>query len=342
VTTVPDRSSLVKSFLKTAGWESAQSVLLAGDASNRSYDRLDHDTLGRAVLMNAPPAKGEDTKPFVAITEWLLSAGLSAPKVIASDTRNGLLLLEDFGDDLFARLCTFDPSLERPLYEAAVDVLVSLKDKKPAADLAPYDGATYLREAQLLTEWYLPTVTGYPTEAEIAAEFDALIERACGTILNEAYVTVLRDYHSENLLWLPERSGEQRVGLLDYQDALVGHPAYDLVSLLEDARRDTSTELQRAMLDRYIASSGFDPDAFETAYNVLGAQRNIKIIGIFARLCLRDKKKDYLKYMPRVWAHLQRDLTDPVLADLKDWFARNVPEPTLVMQSRLRKQMNAN
>jgi aminoglycoside/choline kinase family phosphotransferase len=342
VTTVPDRSSLTKSFLKTAGWGDAESVLLAGDASNRSYDRLNHETLGRAVLMNAPPAKSEDIKPFVAITEWLLSAGMSAPKIIASDTRNGFLLLEDFGDELFARLCASDPSIERPLYEVAVDVLVSLKDKKPPADLAPYDGATYLREARLLTEWYLPTVTGYPTETDVAAEFDALIEGAIGAILNEVYVTVLRDYHSENLLWLPDRDGPQKVGLLDYQDALFGHPAYDLVSLLEDARRDTSVELQRAMLDRYIAASGFDPEAFETAYNVLGAQRNIKIIGIFARLCLRDKKKDYLKYMPRVWAHLQRDLTDPALADLRDWIARNVPEPTLVMQSRLRKQMNAS
>lgn len=342
VAAVPDRSSLIQTFLKDAGWADADRAILAGDASNRSYDRLNDATLGRAVLMNAPPEKGEDTGPFVKITEWLLDSGLSAPKIIASDPKNGFLLLEDFGDDLFARLCAEDPSLERPLYEAAVDALLALKDAKPPTDVSPYDGATYLREAQLLTEWYLPAVTGYPTTYETAAEFDALINDACGQILNEVYVTVLRDYHSENLLWLPDRAGVAKVGMLDYQDALIGHPAYDLVSLLEDARRDTSPELQRAMLERYMAASGMDQGAFETAYNVLGAQRNIKIIGIFARLCLRDKKKDYLKYMPRVWAHLQRDLTDPALADLRDWIARNVPEPTLVRQSQIRKKMDAS
>lgn len=339
---MPDRLNLIDTFLRNAGWGGADRAILAGDASNRSYDRLQDATLGRAVLMNAPPEKGEDTKPFVKITEWLLGCGLSAPKIIASDPRNGFLLLEDFGDDLFARLCAADASLELPLYEAAVDALLELKEKKPPADLMPYDGATTLREAQLLTEWYLPAVTGAPLTAEASAEFDALITEACGAILNEVYVTVLRDYHSENLIWLPDRAGAARAGMLDYQDALVGHPAYDLVSLLEDARRDTAPELQRAMLERYMAASGMNQVAFETAYNVLGAQRNIKIIGIFARLCLRDKKKDYLKYMPRVWAHLQRDLEDPVLAGLRDWIARNVPEPSLVRQSQLRKQMNAS
>ena len=342
VAAVPDRMSLINTFLKDAGWANADRAILAGDASNRSYDRLRDTTLGRAVLMNAPPEKGEDIGPFVKITEWLRGSGLSAPKIITSDAKNGFLLLEDFGDDLFARLCAADPSLEVPLYEAAVDALLVLKEQKPPADLMPYDVATFLREAQLLTEWYLPAVTGYPTSEELAAEFDALITEAYGKILNELYVTVLRDYHSENLIWLPERVGAARVGMLDYQDALVGHPAYDLVSLLEDARRDTAPALQRAMLERYMAASDMDTAAFETAYTVLGAQRNIKIIGIFARLCLRDKKKDYLKYMPRVWAHLQRDLSDPALADLRDWIAQNVPEPSLVRQSQIRKQMNAS
>ncbi len=340
VAKLSDRSSLIETFLNAAGWGGASRAILAGDASNRSYDRLQDATLGRAVLMNAPPEKGEDTTPFVQITEWLQKGGLSAPKILASDAKNGFLLLEDFGDDLFARLCISDPALEVTLYRAAVEVLVDLKDQKPPKDLAPYDGATLMREARLLTQWYLPAATGIPTTDETAAEFDALIAQACDAILNEVFVTTLRDYHSENLLWLPARAGAARVGLLDYQDALIGHPAYDLVSLLEDARRDTSPELQRAMLDHYIHQSGVDPAAFETAYNILGAQRNIKIIGIFARLCLRDKKKDYLKYMPRVWAHLQRDLTDPALAELQDWIARNIPPPTLTMQSRIRKQMN--
>ena len=339
---MPNTLSSIETFLKSAGWGNADRVILAGDASNRSYDRLHDKSLGTAVLMHAPPEKGEDTAPFVKITQWLTKYGLSAPRIIASDPQNGLLLLEDFGDDLFTRLCAADASLEVPLYEAAVDALLELNDKKPPKDLMPYDASTYLREAKLLTEWYLPAVTGQPVSKESLAEFSTLITEACGSILNEVYVTVLRDYHSENLIWLPDRKGVARIGMLDYQDALIGHPAYDLVSLLEDARRDTTLELQRTMLDRYIAASGLDKTAFETAYNVLGAQRNIKIIGIFARLCLRDKKKDYLKFMPRVWAHLQRDLSDPTLEDLRNWIARNVPEPTLVRQSQLRKQMNVS
>lgn len=342
VDAVSDRTNLIEAFLRTAGWNAADRTILAGDASNRSYDRLTHAKLGRAVLMNAPPEKGEDTAPFKAITEWLLSCGLSAPAILASDKKNGFLLLEDFGDDLFARLCKADPAMEFPLYSAAVDVLVSLKDHKPPKDLAPYDSAVFLREAQLLTEWYLPAATGVQTTPEMAASFDQVILQSCGAVLNETYVTVLRDYHSENLLWLPDRDGVARVGLLDYQDALVGHPAYDLVSLLEDARRDTSAELRQAMYDRYVAASGLDAEAFETAYCVWGAQRNIKIVGIFARLCLRDKKQEYLRYLPRVWAHLQRDLEHPALADLREWIAAHVPEPTLVMQSRIRKHMDVN
>jgi len=339
---VTDRISLIDSFLEKVGWDNADRKILAGDASNRSYDRLEDKNLGRAVLMNAPPTKGEDTRPFLKITDWLHRSGLSAPKILACDTENGFVLIEDFGDDLFARLCATDSSLEVSLYEAAVDALLALSGQKPPTNLLHYDSTIYLREAQLLTEWYLPAVTGYPTPAETLAEFNALITEACGNILKEPHVTVLRDYHSENLIWLPGRVGVERVGMLDYQDALVGHPAYDLVSLLEDARRDISPKLQRAMLGRYMAASDMDTVAFKAAYNVLGAQRNIKIIGIFARLCLRDKKKDYLKYMPRVWAYLQRDLSDPALNNLRSWVEQNVPKPTFSRQTKIRQQMNAN
>jgi len=338
---VTDRASLIDTFLRKAGWDNADRELLAGDASNRAYDRLHDATLGPAVLMNAPPASGEDTRPFLKITKWLLECGLSAPKILASDVKNGFLLLEDFGDSLFARLCMEDKSSETLLYEAAVDALLTLHGQKPPKNLMAYNNTAYLQEAQLLTDWYLPAVTGLPTPADKMVEFDALILEACNLIKNEIPVTVLRDYHSENLIWLPERSGVARVGMLDYQDALVGHPAYDLVSLLEDARRDVSPSLQRAMLERYMAVSNKNITAFETTYNILGAQRNIKIIGIFARLCLRDKKEDYLKLMPRVWAYLQRDLSDPALNGLQDWVAQNVPPPTLARQSQIIKQMNA-
>ena len=328
-----DRSQLIAHFLKDAGWDKAKRANLAGDASNRSYDRLQDATRGAAVLMNAPPEKGEDIRPFVKMTHWLLDAGASAPRILASDADAGLLLLEDFGDDLYARVCAKDAALETPLYTAAVDVLVQLAKAPAPSDIAPYDAATYLREAQLLTDWYLPAATGQDTSPDLHAEFNDLITKACAGLAEST--VALRDYHSENLLWLPDRDGIKRVGQLDYQDALLGHPAYDLVSLLEDARRDTSPVLQTAMFDHYVAQSGVDPVTFRSAYNVLGMQRNIKIIGIFARLCVRDGKPAYLKHMPRVWAHLQRDLTDPALKPLKDWVARHVPDPTPQIQARI-------
>lgn len=332
-TALTDRSHLIARFLKDAGWDGAKRANLAGDASNRSYDRLEDTALGAAVLMNAPPEKGEDIRPFVKMTNWLLDVGASAPRILASDADAGLLLLEDFGDDLYARLCAKHPALETPLYTAAVDALVHLAKAPPPTDIAPYDAATYLREAQLLTDWYLPAATGQDTSSDRHAEFNHLITKACAGL--EQSTVALRDYHSENLLWLADRDGIKRVGQLDYQDALLGHPAYDLVSLLEDARRDTSPALQTAMFDHYVTQSDVDRGAFRSAYNILGMQRNIKIIGIFARLCVRDGKPVYLKHMPRVWAHLQRDLTDPALKPLQDWVASHVPAPTDAIQARI-------
>ncbi|WP_069298515.1 aminoglycoside phosphotransferase family protein [Neptunicoccus sediminis] len=328
-----DRSELITQFLKTAEWNHATRSNLAGDASNRSYDRLTDPRHGAAVLMNAPPERGEDIRPFVKMTNWLLDQGISAPRILASDEEAGFLLLEDFGDDLFARLCGTARADEVELYTAAVDVLVHLAKAPPPAEIAPYDSATYLREAQLLTDWYLPAATGQETSPALRAEFDSLMTEACDGL---AQITVvLRDYHSENLLWLPDRDGIRRVGQLDYQDALLGHPAYDLVSLLEDARRDTSPTLQTAMFDHYVTQSGVDRESFQTAYNTLGMQRNIKIIGIFARLCVRDGKPVYLNHMPRVWDHLQRDLRDPRLTAVANWIERHVPPPTEEVRKRI-------
>ena len=328
-----NRSELITQFLKSAGWDHATRANLAGDASNRSYDRLTDPMHGAAVLMNAPPERGEDIRPFVKMTNWLLDQGISAPRILAADEDAGFLLLEDFGDDLFARLCGTARADEVELYTAAVEVLVHLAKAPPPADIAPYDNTTYLREAQLLTDWYLPAATGQDTSPELRSEFDSLITGACDGLARNT--VVLRDYHSENLLWLPDRDGLRRVGQLDYQDALLGHPAYDLVSLLEDARRDTSPDLQGAMFDHYVAQSGVDRENFSLAYNTLGMQRNIKIIGIFARLCLRDGKPVYLKHMPRVWDHLQRDLRDPALTAVADWVARHVPPPTEDIRKRI-------
>jgi len=322
-----DRDALAKAFLNRIGWGDAAIAPLAGDASNRRYLRV----IGQssAVLMDAPPEKGEDTTPFVQITDLLREREFSAPQIFGADPVNGFLLLEDLGDALFARAVA--NVAEKTLYAAAVDLLADLHQMPAPAELPRYDAATYRREAQLLTEWYLP---GAGRDVDAAA-FDALIDAACAPLL-DANVVVLRDYHAENLIWLPVRHGTARVGLLDYQDALAGHPAYDLVSLLEDARRDTSDALRAAMFDRYIAATGLEQDAFAQAYATLGAQRNIKILGIFARLWLRDGKVTYLDLMPRVWAHLQRDLAHPALNDLHDWIGQNVPEPDATVRAKIR------
>ena len=320
------RDDLIRDFVERAGWASAKIGPLAGDASNRRYLRLDRDG-EPAVLMDAPVEKGEDVRPFVAITEALRTRGLSAPKVLAQDDAQGFLLLEDLGDALYARRCVDDPTLERPLYEAAVDLIAGLR-AEPSDDVPPYDAAVLEREAALLTDWWVPAA-GDDVSADLRAEYLALMADATRAVEAERSALVLRDYHAENLLWLPEREGAARVGLLDYQDALLGHPAYDLVSLLEDARRDLSPGLAQVMIERFVAARpDLDAEAFRAAYDTLGAQRNAKIVGIFARLCRRDGKPHYVDMIPRVWAHFMRDLSSPHLSALRGFVEEHVPEPT--------------
>jgi N-acetylmuramate 1-kinase len=333
-----DRDAEIAAFLAAAGWSAASRAPLAGDASPRRYDRL---TLGarRAVLMDSAPGPEVDPVPFLAVTAWLRAAGLSAPEVLAAEPASGLILLEDLGDDLYARVLARDPGLDEPLYAAAVDLLATLHrlpppGPAPAWRPAPFDPATYLREARLVVDWYLPAATGARVPPDRAAEFDALVTALAGQLAAAPPVAVLRDYHAENLVWLPARSGDARVGLLDYQDLLIGHPAYDLVSLLEDARRDTSPALRATMTARYLAATGGDPEAFAAAAHLLAAQRNLKILGIFARLCRRDGKPQYLRFMPRVWGHLRRDLAHTSLARLRRW-AACLPAPDAAVQARI-------
>ncbi|MFQ5567270.1 MAG: aminoglycoside phosphotransferase family protein, partial [Paracoccaceae bacterium] len=195
-------------------------------------------------------------------------------------------------------------------------------------ELPPYDAAVLAREAALAREWWLPAAAGATPPPDLAAEFDGLIAGATSAVEPVRDVLVLRDYHADNLIWLPGRKGVARAGLLDYQDALAGHAAYDLMSLLEDARRDTSAELREAMIGRYLEQRPeLDGEAFRAAYAALGAQRNLKIVGIFARLAIRDGKPRYLDLIPRVWGHLMRDLAHPALAPLAGWVARHLPAP---------------
>ncbi len=324
-----DRKSLSDAFLQQAGWHDAVRGPLAGDASFRRYERLRRDNGGSsAVLMDAPPPQ-EDVRPFVHIARWLDSHGFSAPRILAEDVGNGFLLLEDLGDDLYARLLRQDRNDgtradEETLYAAAIDVLLALRDH-PAASLAPYDANRLVEEALLFIDWYLPALTGSPADTATRESFAALWQSLAPEAVAQNPVTVLRDFHAENLLWLPGRQGKARVGLLDFQDAVAGHPAYDLVSLLEDARRDVPPDLAERMLQRYIGAAGASDAAFRRAYAILGAQRNIRILGVFTRLWKRDGKPGYQAFMPRMWGLVERDLAHPALADLRTWMDRTVP-----------------
>ncbi len=336
------RTAQIDAFLDKSGWVGASREALAADASTRSYDRLFHnDGIQSAVLMKTPPQDTNTIATFVKMTEILRGFGLSAPEVFHQQKDNGLLMIEDLGDALLARICDDHQTIETELYSSAIDLLVELQ-RHPAPDGLPaYDMETYLRESRLLTQWYLPAATGAPVTTKLNAEFDKLICQACKKLSRSRPIIVLRDYHAENLFWLPDRRNWARIGLIDYQDALAGHPAYDLVSLLEDARRDVSTKLAHAMLKRFLGACGRDKSTFERDYSILGMQRNLKIIGIFTRLFIRDGKFSYLDLLPRVWQYLQRDLSHPELSDLHVWVQENVPEPNQALTNRIRENVNA-
>ncbi len=307
-------------FLARHGWNGARIVPLAGDASFRRYFRV-HDTDRTAVLMDAPPAD-EDSRPFLSVGAMLDSLGFSVPRPLGVDLDMGLILLDDFGDARATPVLAAQPTRERATYEAAIDLLAALH-QHPAPALRPYDEDELLREVRLFPDWYLPAVG----LAE-AAGYDAAWRATWGAVVAEtaaAPVLTLRDYHADNLMLL-DRPGVRGLGLLDFQDALAGHPAYDLVSLLQDARRDVAPELEADMIARYIAACGIaDGDRFRAAYEVLGAQRNTKIIGIFTRLRDRDGRTGYVERHPRMWRLLEGNLRHPALAPIAAWFAANVP-----------------
>jgi aminoglycoside/choline kinase family phosphotransferase len=305
-------------FLADAGWGDAAVVPLAGDASFRRYFRV-IDGGRRAVLMDAPPPH-EDPRPFIAIAEHLLADGFAAPRIFARDLEQGLVLIEDFGDLRVKEHLDDDPASELAVYGRAIDLLAELH-RLPAADVPSYDRTVYQREVGLLTEWYCPAI-GLDVDAEAYVRaWDAVLPLVEGSA--SPTVTVLRDYHAENIM-LIDSDASHGLGLLDFQDALAGHPAYDLVSLLQDARRDVPVEVEAAMLAHYKAIAS-PPADFDAAYAVLGAQRNAKIIGIFTRLWKRDAKPRYLSFLPRMWGLLERDLAHPALAPVADWFAANIP-----------------
>jgi hypothetical protein len=332
---------------------------IVGDASTRRYIRLDQ--VGRkAILMDQPqsaetpaaPANatpeerralgynavarlaGADVARFVAAANFLRSAGLSAPEIYDADPVRGFAIIEDLGDALYCDVA--NERNEQELYGSAAEVLATLHARAapqqlpPDKDLHPYDDTAMLAEIDLLTEWFMPVALGRPASEGEIAEHRALWREVLHESLCAKPVFVHRDYHAQNLLWLPRRSGLARVGLIDFQDAVAGSNAYDLISLVEDARRDVAPEVAEATTRHYLAAiraqgGEIDEDAYRSQMAVMAAQRNAKIAGIFARLFKRDGKPRYLGYLPRVWGYLNRDLEDPALSELKAWYDRAIP-----------------
>ncbi|MEC7761082.1 MAG: phosphotransferase [Pseudomonadota bacterium] len=320
-----DRQDAIDAFLAQNGWGEAARRSLAGDASNRRYLRLNLDG-EPAVLMDAPPSKGEDVRPFVSVADYLSSVGLSPPKILARDETQGFLLLEDLGDALFSSVVSADASQELPLYLAATDTLIELH-AHPAPQAPDFGAQTMASLAGLASHWYAFGASGDRDGAATQTIIDAMAS-ALAALPECSPVLVLRDYHAENLLWLPERTGAARVGLLDFQDAGLGHPAYDLMSLARDARRDVSPATRDAMIAHYVARTGQDEDGFRQACATVSAQRNLRILGVFARLSLHFGKAHYVDLIPRVWRNLQDDLAHPALTPLAEVAARLLPDPT--------------
>ena len=350
-----DRIPALRRFLDARGFGLVERTRIQGDASTRSYERL---RLGdqRAILMNSPrrpdgpPLRNgksysavahlaEDIVPFVAMANGLRQRGFSTPQIYEAELADGFLIIEDLGSEPVVSGDPPAPMEER--YSAAVDVLIALHgyDLSNEIPVAPhvthtlprYDMGAYLIELELLLDWYLPRL-GVTVTDQLRADYAGLWTEALAAAVEAPPTWVLRDFHSPNLIWLPERQDIARVGLLDFQDAMMGPAAYDLASLLQDARVDVPELMEVSLLSHYVtrrgeSDAGFQPADFIRLYATLAAQRASKILGIFARLDRRDGKPQYIRHMPRVWSYLQRSLAHPALAKLRDWYTPNVPAP---------------
>ncbi|PWJ22228.1 aminoglycoside phosphotransferase family protein [Jannaschia seohaensis] len=313
------RTDHAATFLARAGWAEAARDPLAGDASRRSYTRLARGA-DRAILMDAPPDAEQDVRPFVAMAADLAARGLSVPDILAQDLEQGFLLLEDLGDDTYARVTAADPASEPALYAAAAEALARMQ-ADPPPDLPRYtDQMPGL--AALAIDWYAPEAAAHRT-----ALTDAMAEALTHPAVTEE-VLVHRDYHADNLIWLPDRAGLARVGMLDFQDAMRGPRDYDLASLIHDPRRVVTPAARSAALAAWQAATGRDAETTAAGVAICSAQRCLRILGVFARLCLRDGKPRYPDFIPATWAALQTDLTHSALTGLRAVVEAALPPPS--------------
>ena len=350
----------IEIFLKKSGWKNFDRTRIKGDASSRRYERVTSHNQN-AILMITPQAENENyeissgktntrenmgynslarlagnkVEAFICISKELSIRGFSAPKIFASDLSKGLLLLEDLGDNLFSKFIQSNANQEKKLYLAAVDCLAAiyrstfsknLTYENSFWELEVYDDVAMLAEVDLLLDWYAKDF-GHQIGSQNKKIWHSIWKKLFINFEAVAPGLGLRDFHAENIFWLNQREGTENIGLIDFQDALFVHPSYDLVSLVEDARRDVSPELTEMLIDRFCQKSGIKNDEkFRSAYAIMGAQRNAKILGIFVRLAKRDKKLQYLDYIPRVKEHLMRNLNSPCCEELKQWLEQNIPE----------------
>ncbi|KRA87363.1 aminoglycoside phosphotransferase [Pseudomonas sp. Root68] len=319
---LPTREDLRAAFLARAGHAGTLLVALPADASTRRYFRLEGAGL---LLMDSPP-DSEPIGPFVRIARQLQGLGLSAPALLEVDEAAGLALIEDFGHDTYTRLLLAGHS-ESQLYHLAVDTLVALHRAAPATELAPYDGQRLADEYALFIDWYVPLLIGKDAAQDLRDEYLALFADTCRDVAKRREALVLRDFHVDNLMLLQGREGVAACGLLDFQDALVGAAAYDLMSLLEDARRDVPEALREALISHYLLQRPeLDAPGFLEDYRCLAAQRHAKVLGIFVRLAGRDGKHGYLAHLPRTLGLFVRALDAEAFAPLRQWLDRHVPD----------------
>ncbi|OIQ33199.1 MAG: aminoglycoside phosphotransferase [Alphaproteobacteria bacterium MedPE-SWcel] len=328
------RTDEIARFLASHGYHAWTQTLLAGDASTRRYRRLTGDSGQTVILMDWPPDTGGDTRPFVELANYLTGLNISAPRILAQDHESGLLVIEDLGDALFTQAIAAQPRMENTLYRAATDLLVHLH-QAPVPELSPLTPRVLAEMTGLAFTEYRRAVKGQSNDMA-RSHFEDQFEEILRESLTGDMVFVHRDYHAENLIWLPDRDGLRRVGVIDFQDARAGHCSYDLVSLLQDARRDVPTRIETDMIDRYIEATGIDEVAFRRAYAVVGVQRNMRILGIFARLSQTFGKRHYIDFVPRVWSHFERGLSHPALETVADAVLDVLPEPNADTLERLR------